>query len=193
MTKTATIENQRCVEAAVTPAETPRLLSGEILLETHPYTTWGGSVTARMHVPRRRPAIWQELTHYPRWVEYFPDIVQSEVLEQHVNNQQMPEKRLYQAACKNFLLLPIRVEVYLRVCERVREDRSHQIQFRLEKGSFADFSANLLLEDWQEGTLLTYAVRATPLIPIPGQLVQQAIRLDLPTNMQRMRSVLCAQ
>ena len=68
-----------------------------------------------------------------------------------------------------------------------------QIQFQLERGSFADFAANLKLQDLQSGTLLTYSVQATPTIPVPTQFIQQAMRLDLPTNMEKMRQVICSQ
>ena len=70
------------------------------------------------------------------------------------------------------------VEVYLNVIEVVQQ----QIQFRLETGTFDDFAADLSLQDCQDGTLLTYAVQATPNIPIPTMFIQQAMQLELPAN-----------
>ncbi|MEM8810920.1 MAG: hypothetical protein AAGF01_33335 [Cyanobacteria bacterium P01_G01_bin.38] len=61
----------------------------------------------------------------------------------------------------------------------------------MERGNFADFAADLVLEDFQQGTLLTYSVKATPLIPAPGFLIEEAMRQDLPGNMRTMRQVLC--
>lgn len=173
-------------QAIVSVEAAAALRRGEILTETQPHTTWGGAVTARMYLPLLRETVWTQLTHYPRWLEYFPDMVRSEVLDQRPG-----ETFLYQSAQRRFLLLTVQVEVYLRVRERVRQERSHQLQFQLERGSFSDFSADLLLEDWQDGTLLTYTVRATPLIPVPSPLLQQAMRLDLPANLRQMRNALC--
>jgi hypothetical protein len=39
--------------------------------------------------------------------------------------------------------------------------------------------------------LLTYTVQATPNIPIPSIFIQQAMNLELPENMRKMRQVLC--
>ena len=67
-----------------------------------------------------------------------------------------------------------------------------KIQFRFERGTFSDFAADLTLEDYGAGTLITYSVKATPLIPVPSFLIEQAIRYDLPGNMKTMRQVMCA-
>jgi hypothetical protein len=61
----------------------------------------------------------------------------------------------------------------------------------LESGSFNDFTADLALESCGEGTILTYSVQATPTIPVPSAFIQQAIRMDLPSNMKQMRNVIC--
>jgi hypothetical protein len=97
-------------------------------------------------------------------------------------------KRLYQAANKAFLLFTAQVEVYLKVLET----QNQRIQFYLESGSFQDFSADLQLQTCGEGTVLTYSVQATPLIPVPGIFIEQAIQMDLPANLKQMRQVLCA-
>lgn len=159
------------------------ILQGEILITTRNHSSWGGGVTAEMYLPLQRSQIWEKLTDYPRWVHYFPDLSQSEVLQIAVNQGC---KRLYQVASKAFFLFTAQVEVYLKVFEQFQQ----QIQFRLEKGSFQDFSADLKLQDYHTGTLLTYSVQATPIIPIPTALIQQAMLLDLPNNMRQMRQVL---
>jgi hypothetical protein len=163
------------------------LLEGEIVLKTRPHSAWGGAVTAQMYVPHARLQIWQELTNYPNWTQYFPSLTQSHVLE---DASAQGYKRLYQAAGKNFLIFTAQVEIYLRVTETVHPLR-HQIQFQLERGTFHDFSALLKLQDYREGTLLTYSVQATPSIPIPTQIIQEGIRLDLPRNMRSLRRALC--
>ena len=156
------------------------LLQGEILVQTRSHSAWGGAVTAQMHLPLARSRVWQQVTDYPRWVQYFPDVIKSEVLRGE-------RKRLYQVARKAFFLFSAQVEVYLNVFEEVQ----HQIQFRLEQGTFVDFAADLKLQDFSAGTLLTYVVQATPNIPIPTIFIQQAMHLELPENMRKMRQVLC--
>lgn len=157
------------------------LIQGEILVQTYSHTAWGGAVSACMYLPLVRSNVWQQLTDYPRWVQYFPDVTRSEVL------QRGEVKRLYQAAQKAFLFLTATVEIYLNVVEELGQ----RIQFKLEKGSFHDFNANLELKDCGSGTLLTYTVQATPTIPIPSIFIQQAMNFELPANMRKMRQVLC--
>lgn len=157
------------------------MIEGEILVETRSHSSWGGAVTATMYLPVVRSHVWQQVTDYPRWVQYFPDVTKSEVLHRG------EAKRLYQAAKKAFLFFTAQVEVYLNVIEVVQQ----QIQFRLERGTFVDFAADLSLQDCQGGTLLTYAVQATPNIPIPTMFIQQAMQLELPANMRKMRQVIC--
>lgn len=160
---------------------TAELLQGKILVETRSHSAWGGAVSATMYLPMQRSHVWQQVTDYPRWVQYFPDVTISEVIYRG------EVKRLYQAAKKAFLFFTAQVEVYLNVIEVVQQ----QIEFRLERGTFTDFAADLRLQDCQSGTLLTYAVQATPNIPIPSMFIQQAMNLELPANMRKMRQVLC--
>ncbi len=157
------------------------LMQGEIFVETRSHTAWGGSVTAWMYLPLVRSHVWQQLTDYPRWVQYFPDITKSEII------QKGEVKRLYQAAQKAFLFFTAQVEIYLNVAEEIGQ----HIQFRMEKGTFEEFTANLELKDCGNGTLLAYSVQATPNIPIPSIFIQQAMNFELPANMRKMRQVLC--
>jgi hypothetical protein len=163
-----------------------KLLQGDILLKTRAYSALGGAVTAQMYLPVGRSQVWINLTDYTRWVQYFPDITQSEILE---SDPQRPHRghRLYQAARKNFLMFTAQVEIHLRVFENLQR----QIRFRMEQGSFNDFSAEMTLEDYGEGTVLTYSVEATPLVPVPSLFIEQAMRHDLPGNMRQMRQVIC--
>lgn len=186
----ATLKPANPVEAAVSQFELERLIRGEILLTAKPYSAWGGAVTAQMYLPVERHHVWQQVTDYPRWVEFFPDIVCSEVVGDAIASRR-GGKRLYQAARKAFLIFTAEVEIHLRVFEIEHDHTTQQIQFCLEKGSFTDFFANLKLRDTDAGTLLTYSVQATPAIPVPSVFIQQAIRLDLPANMQKMRQVIC--
>lgn len=162
--------------------EVDALHRGRVLIETHPHGLMGGAVSAKMYVKAPRADLWQKLTTYSRWVEYFPNITRSEIIESNQNAH-----RLYQVGRKAFLALAAEVEIYLKVYE----DAFHSIQFRLEKGTFKDFGADLTLQDWQNGTLLSYTVQATPLIPVPSFLIEQGMRQDLPGNMEHMRKVLC--
>lgn len=173
--------------ALLSPQQMVDLLQGKILLDVRSHTHWGGAVTATMYLPRVRSHIWSQLTTYSRWVRFFPDIVKSEVLE-HASQTAGQTHRLYQAARKTFFLLSVDVEIFLRVSERFQEN----IKFSLEQGSFSDFSADLTLQDCGEGTILTYSVAATPLIPMPSIFIQEAIRADLPGNMKHMRQALCS-
>lgn len=171
------------------------LLQGEVLLQTRAHSAWGGAVMAQMYLPIERSQVWSQVTNYSRWVQYFPDVIRSEVLSCGTGLNQ-GRRRLYQVARKAFLMFSAQVEIYLNVVETAPSMDSHsvqchQIQFQLEKGQFHDFSADLTLQDYQSGTLLTYAVQATPTIPVPTMLLQEAMRLDLPTNMRQMRQVIC--
>jgi hypothetical protein len=163
-----------------------KLLQGDILLKTRAYSALGGAVTAQMYLPVGRSQVWTNLTDYTRWVQYFPDITQSEILE---SDPQRPHRghRLYQSARKNFLMFTAQVDIHLRVFENLQR----QIRFRMERGSFNDFSAEMTLEDYGEGTVLTYSVEATPLVPVPSLFIEQAMRHDLPGNMRQMRQVIC--
>jgi hypothetical protein len=158
------------------------LLQGEILVETRSHSSWGGAVTAQMYLPIARSSVWQQLIDFRRWVQYFPDLTKSEVLHQG------SVQRLYQVAQKSFVFLTVQVEIYLNVFKVEGE----QIQFRLEKGTFTDFTADLKLQDFSNGTLLTYSVQATPNITIPTVFIQQGMQMELPRNMRQMRQVLCA-
>ena len=169
-----------------------QLLNGEILLKTRSYSAWGGAVTAQMYLPLTRSVAWKQLTDYPQWVHYFPALTRSEILPHNdstLHNRTSLDdcKRLYQVASKAFLFLTAQVDIYLRIIETAQQ----QIQFRLESGSFHDFAADLTLQDYGDGTLLTYSVQATPTIPVPSMLIQQAIQMDLPDNLRTMRNVLC--
>ncbi|MBW4628173.1 MAG: cyclase [Brasilonema octagenarum HA4186-MV1] len=157
------------------------LMQGEILVQTRSHTAWGGAVTAWMYLPLMRSNVWQQITDYPRWVHYFPDVIKSEVL------QSGEMKRLYQSAQKTFFFFTAQVEIYLDVVEEFGQ----KIQFKLQKGNFHDFTANLDLKDCGDGTLLSYTVQATPTIPIPSIFIQQAMNFELPANMRKMRQVLC--
>lgn len=157
------------------------MMQGEIIVQTRSHTACGGAVSACMYLPMVRSQVWQKITDYPRWVQYFPDITQSEVI------QRGEVKRLYQAAQKAFLFITAQVEIYLNVVEVI----GHQVQFHMEKGSFLDFAANIELKDCSHGTLLVYSVQATPNIPIPSIFVQQAMNFELPANMRKMRQVIC--
>ncbi len=167
------------------------LLAEEVLLETRSHSPWGGAVTAQMYIPRTRETVWSQLTNYPRWQDFFPDITTSQVIAPPKEHRSGRGLRLYQAASKKFLMLSVDVEIYLQVFEVTNRDLWQRIQFCLEQGSFSDFSADLKLQDYAQGTLLTYSVQATPTILVPSLLIQQAIRFDLPANMHHMRQVLC--
>lgn len=171
-----------------------QLLSGQILTQTFAHSLWGGAVTAQIYLPIERSQVWTQLTNYPRWVQYFPDMVRSDVIggdRLSQGSSQSSCKRLHQVARKAFFLLTAQVEIYLQVIETVHRSMGNSIQFCLEKGDFNDFSACLHLQDLQIGTLLTYSVQATPTIPVPSMLIQEAMRLDLPSNLKKMRQVLC--
>ncbi|MEB3212175.1 MAG: SRPBCC family protein, partial [Leptolyngbyaceae bacterium] len=150
----------------------------------------GGAVTAEMYVPKARTHVWQQVTEYSQWVHFFPDMVKSEVLSKS-DGLAKSTKRLYQVARKAFFLLSVQVEIYLKAIESTQHTASNRIRFVMEKGTFQDFEAELQLQDFEQGTLLTYTVQATPNIPVPSALIQEAMKLDLPSNMKQMRTVIC--
>lgn len=170
--------------AVWTTAERQAMMQGEILVQAKSHRPCGGVAVAQMYLPLKRHHLWQQLTDYPRWVEYFPNLTESRVLPPR---DQGGGKRIYQVGCKNFILFSALVEIYLQVTEIPWR----QIQFRLESGTFESFSADLDLEDYRDGTSISYKVQATPTFPIPSVFIQQALQLEMPKNMQQMRQVLC--
>ncbi|MGF1515599.1 MAG: SRPBCC family protein [Elainellaceae cyanobacterium] len=175
------------VSSSAYSKESSALIGGDVLLQTHDHSAWGGAVTAQMFLPRHRNAVWEQITNYSRWVEFFPDVVRSEVI-----GVSQGKKRLYQLARKAFLFFSAEAEVHLTVAELMNQT-SQRLQFIMERGTFKDFSATLDLQDYGDGTLLTYSVKATPSFPVPGAVIQQAMRLDLPANMRQMRRVICGR
>ena len=141
------------------------LLRGDVLLKSQTRQD-GGAVTAHIYVPLARPQIWPQVTNYSCWTQYFPNIVHSEVLET-VKTATQRYRRLYQVGRKGFMLLTAQVEIYLKVVETTCE----AIQFRLEQGTFSHFAADLHLQDFNQGTLLSYSVQAAPTIPVPSFLI----------------------
>ncbi|MFB2646142.1 SRPBCC family protein [Raphidiopsis sp. BLCC-F218] len=164
------------------------LMEGEILVQTRSHNAWGGAVTVSMYLPLLRSYVWDQITEYPRWVQYFPDLTKSELISQG-NSSQGNVKFLYQRAQKAFLFFTAEVEIYLSVVEVLGK----QIQFRMEKGTFEDFYANLQFQDMGNGTLLIYTVEATPNIPIPSMLIEQGMCWGLPDNLRKMRQFLCGR
>lgn len=169
------------------------LLKGEVLIETHPHSAWGGAVTAQMYIPSQRSHVWQEVTNYAQWVKFFPDLTHSEVISSLTDRKGIVRKgkRLKQVARKAFFMFSAQVEIYLKAIEVTHQKAIQKIQFQMERGTFKDFAADLALQDYGNGTLLTYSVKATPTIPVPSALIQEAMKLDLPSNMKQMRRVIC--
>jgi carbon monoxide dehydrogenase subunit G len=175
------------------PMDLAALMKGEVVLRTRPYSAIGGSVVAQIYLPLSPQLVWHQLTDYSRWTQYFPDITRSEIIHNgiaSVGGAQLKKqvKRLHQAASKAFFFLTAKVEIYLKVLETQHQ----RIQFYLESGSFNDFAADLQLQAHGEGTILTYVVQATPMIPVPSMFIEHAIQMDLPANLRRMRQVICA-
>ncbi|MEL6938471.1 MAG: cyclase, partial [Cyanobacteria bacterium J06598_1] len=73
------------------------------------------AVTATMYVPMARQQAWHQLTDYSKWVHYFPDIVQSQVLEVKRRTKTHPAtRRLYQVARKAFMMFSAQVRFIFR-------------------------------------------------------------------------------
>ncbi|XGB41296.1 MAG: cyclase [Nodosilinea sp. LVE1205-7] len=170
------------------PIQQVALLKGDILVMPGANAQGRAAVIAHMYVPLTRAQIWPQVTSYHRWPQFFPNIIHSEVLET-VKTSSQRYRRLYQVGRKGFMALSAQVEVYLKVFETTCD----RIQFYLEKGAFSHFTAHLSLRDLHQGTLLSYSVEAAPTLPVPGFLIEQAIKFDLPGNMGQMRQVLCRQ
>lgn len=161
------------------------LKRGEILTSCQDYGFWGGFVMAQMYLPVKPPAVWQQITDYPRWVNYFPNVTRSEVIAEISHS----EKHLYQQGGKAFGFLAVNVDIYLTVIEKAPQRVAFQL--RSDKDScFSKFEASLQLQDYDLGTLLTYLVQAMPKVPVPTFLIQETIRRDLPDNLAQMRQVL---
>jgi hypothetical protein len=172
--------------SALSLLEQSRLQKGEILTQSRLYSWWGGRVTAQIYLPQLRSLVWEALTDYDRWVDIFPHITQSEVIE----SLSPFRKRLYQAAEKNFSLMTIAVHAELMV----REYPQRRIWFVLEKPNrcFREFEAEVWLREVSPGvgTFLSYTVQAAASLPIPAPFIQEAMRQDLPQNLAHLRSYL---
>lgn len=162
------------------------LIRGDVLIVPQSQPHEPAAVMAHMYVPLDRSHIWPQVTSYRRWTQFFPNITHSEVLES-VKTGTYRYRRLYQVGRKGFMMMTAQVEIYLQVFETACE----HIQFRLERGTFSYFDADLHLQDMGKGTLLTYRVQAAPTIPVPTFLIEQGMKIDLPGNMRQMRQVLC--
>lgn len=168
-------------------AASSALVQGEVITQVEPYAPGGGAVMATILIPQGRSQVWEQLTSYHRWVEFFPDITRSEVIAARSPHC----KQLLQAACKTFLMFSIAVEIQLQVDEIPLES----IRFSMVDGgaSFRDFAAVLELSSLPQGTQLSYRVQATPTLPVPSMFIEQAMKLDLPLNMRHLRKVLLQQ
>ena len=178
------VSNRLLAFPQLSKADAIRLNQGDVLVKTRPHTACGGALDAKIYLPVDRTRVWTAVTDYPQWTQFFPDVTQSRVIE-----SQQPElgKRIYQAAEKNFLFISAQVSLYLRVFE---VEQQH-IRFQFEKGDFLDFTADLMLSDFGQGTLLHYSVSATPVIPVPSFFIEQAMKMDLPVNLRQMRKRIC--
>ncbi|MEO0800934.1 MAG: SRPBCC family protein [Cyanobacteria bacterium J06642_2] len=168
-------------------SERRALLNGKVLTQAHPHASGGAAVIARIYLPLTRSRVWQGLTDYSCWVHYFPALTHSQVINRSTSLARRGKRRLYQAAGYAFLCFSARVEVYLTAIETLHR----RIQFHFERGNFNDFAAELTLDDCESGTLLTYAVKATPTIPIPSPVLLQGMEMVFPDNLRCMRQVLC--
>jgi len=166
--------------------EQSRLQRGEILTQSCLYSWWGGRVTAQIYLPQLRSQVWETLIQYDRWVDIFPHITHSRVVE----SLSPFRKRLYQAAEKTFSLITIAVNAELIV----REYPQRRIWFVLEhpNACFREFEAEVWLREVSPvtGTFLSYTVQAAASLPIPAPFIQEAMRQDLPQNLAHLRSYL---
>lgn len=166
--------------------EKSRLQKGEILTQSSLYSWWGGKVTAQIYLPQLRSLVWEALTDYDRWVDIFPHITQSVVLERLSPFR----KRLHQAAEKTFAFMTIAVQTELVV----REYPQRRIGFLLQSPNncFREFAAEVWLREASpdSGTFLRYTVQAAASLPIPAPFIQEAMRQDLPQNLDHLRSYL---
>lgn len=165
------------------PDDASALRTGRVLVTAKPHGLTGGEVSAQLYVPMAGPALWDALTDYPRWSEYFPNIACSHQLPPTASG--LP--RVYQVGQKSLMGIPTAGELYLKVHESPPE----QIQFRLEQGIFSAFEATLRLQPWRVGILLTYTIQVTLAVPLPWFILRQGIQEDLPKNLKQMRQVIC--
>jgi carbon monoxide dehydrogenase subunit G len=161
------------------------LANGDVLVEASVRSAREAEVEITLHLPLPRAYVWQHLSDYTRWSEFFPNLLCSRVVESH------PEawrgKLLHQVAGLPFLDLGPKVDIYLRAFEI--EHKS--IRFKLIRGSFTNFAAELRLDDREQGTLLTYRVEAQLAFPVPPFLIRQGIQGAFLSNLKHMRRMLC--
>ncbi|MEB3268851.1 MAG: SRPBCC family protein [Leptolyngbya sp.] len=158
------------------------LQRGDILLSTRSHGFSGGQVSATLAFALRPQILWDHLAHFPRWVDYLPDLVHSEVLPAAANGR----GRVRQVGRKCILGFTAEAEV----CLQVEALAPYRLRFELERGSLAEFTAAFTLTPWRQGTLVHFIGQAVPLLPIPGFVVEQTMRYGLPMNLRHMRQAI---
>ncbi len=159
-----------------------RLAAGEVWVHTQPYGPTGGQAQAQLVYALSPERLWPHILDYPRWVEYFPDLVRCEAIAPAPSGQ----PRLYQVGRKSLLGLDLAVEVQLRV----QIFKGHRVFFTQEQGSLRDFHASFVLEPWAQGALVTFTLAAIPQIPVPSLVVEHSLKRELPLNLIHMRQVI---
>lgn len=174
------------VETKVQPPRSPRdraaLAAGELLLTTRSHGLTGGQASITLAFAPRPVDVWAQLTDYPRWVDYLPDLTQSEILPAAAKGQ----TRLRQVGRKSILGFTAEAALDLQV----QALAPYRLRFDLERGGLAEFTATFTLTPWRQGTLVNFTGQATPLFPIPGWVVEQVMRHGLPMNLRHMRQVI---
>ncbi|MGD1905441.1 MAG: SRPBCC family protein [Leptolyngbyaceae cyanobacterium] len=168
---------------SLSPDDATALRTGQVLVAAHSEGLTGGQVSAQLYMPMAAPDLWEHLSDYPRWSEYFPNIACSRELVPTASG--VP--RVYQVGQKSLMGIPTAGDLYLQVHESPHE----QIQFRLERGIFSSFEATLRFQPWRVGVLLTYTIQVTLAVPLPWFILRQGIQDDLPHNLRHMRDVIC--
>lgn len=169
------------LQPTLSPRDRAALAAGELLLTTRSHGLTGGQASITLAFAPRPAEVWAQLTDYPRWVDYLPDLTQSEILP--ATNDRT---RLRQVGRKSILGFTAEAALDLQV----EALAPYRLRFDLERGGLAEFTATFTLTPWRQGTLVTFTGRATPLFPIPGWVVEQVMRHGLPMNLRHMRRVI---
>jgi carbon monoxide dehydrogenase subunit G len=142
------------------------------------------TVTARFCVPQASPTVLAVLTDYEQIPRFMPGVTTSVVRDR------TPERVIVeQEAVSRMMMFSKRVHLLLEVTED-----SNTLRFRDSGGrSFAVYEGAWTLSRMDEGTAITYELRAKPKFDVPEFLLKRLLTRDAKSMIARLRAEIAAR
>lgn len=136
-------------------------------------------VTARFHTSEAPDVARAVLTDYANIPRFMPDVRESEVVE-----RQDGVVRVRQEAVSEYMFFSKRVHLALDV-----EEGTHTIRFRDRSNrSFDVYEGAWTLVPREDGTELSYELRAKPAFSVPAFVIRKLLNRDARTMLERLRA-----